>query len=96
MVVGCQFRALARGENCTHVHLARLIAEVKKSSLVARDRSFASGIADVLDGGQSRANTCCSETRKRIARTRSVARTVSERFRIRGEAMEHINGHEFF
>ena len=36
---------LARGENCTNVHLARLIA----AGLVVHDVSLASGCADVLN-----------------------------------------------
>ena len=39
---------LARGENCTKVHLARLIASVQKASRDVHDMFLASGSADVL------------------------------------------------
>ena len=42
----------------------------------------------------SPANSCCSGEGKRKARVRSVARTVSSRCRINGQAMELVNGHE--
>ena len=42
---------LARGANCTNVHLARLIPGVKKASLDVHDISLASGSADVLGFG---------------------------------------------
>ena len=43
------FGVLARGANCTNVHLARLIAEVKRAGLHVHDISLASGCADVLN-----------------------------------------------
>ena len=42
------FGVLARGANCTNVHLARLIAGVQKAGLDVHDISLASGSADVL------------------------------------------------
>ena len=39
---------LARGANCTNVHLARLLAGGKNASLDVHDKSLASGSADVL------------------------------------------------
>ena len=39
---------LARGANCTNVHLSRLIAGVKEAGLDAHDIFLASGSADVL------------------------------------------------
>ena len=83
----CGFRwsscgVLARGTDCTNVHFARLIASVKKAGLDVHDTSLASGCADVLDYVVSQANSNCSGTRTRIARTRSIARTVSSRRRI--------------
>ena len=76
------FGVLARGENCTNIHLARLIAGVQKASLDVHDTSPASGSADVSGYEVSPANAYCSGTGKRKARVRSVARTVSSRRRI--------------
>ena len=42
------FGVLARGENCTNVHLARLIAGVKKAGLDVHDVAHATGSPDVL------------------------------------------------
>ena len=39
---------LARGANCTDVHLARLVAGVQKAGLDVHDICLASGSADVL------------------------------------------------
>ena len=50
--------------------------------------------ADVLGYELSPCTTNCSRTSKRIARIRSVAKTVSVRHRISGRATELINGHE--
>ena len=55
---------LARGADCTDVHLARLIAGVKKASLDVHDISLASGSADVSGYEVSPANSHCSGTRK--------------------------------
>ena len=90
------FGVLARGANCTNVHLVRLIAGVNTACRDVHDISLASGSADVLGYEVSPANAYCSWTRKRIARVRSVARTVSARRRISGRAMELVNGHESF
>ena len=79
---------LARGANTTDVHLARLSPGVKRSGLDVHNKSLASGSGDVLSYEVS--------TVKRMARVRSVARTVSSRCRISGRAMELVNGHEFF
>ena len=87
---------LARGADCTNVHLARLIAGVKKAGLDAHDISLARRSADVLGYEVSPANSYCSGTCKRIARVCSVARTVSSRRRISGRAVELVNGHESF
>ena len=89
-------RVLARGANCTNVHLARLIASVQKVGLDVHDISLASGSADVLGYEVFLANASCSGTCKRVSRTRSVARTVSSRRRIGGRAMELVDGHESF
>ena len=51
-------------------------------------------VADVVGYEVSPANSYCSGTGKRSARSRSVARTVSSRRRIRGRAMELVSGHE--
>ena len=85
------FGLLARGENCTDVHLARLIGCVQKAGLDVHDLSRAKGSDDVLP-----ANAYCSGTSNPISRVRSVARTVSSRRRIRWRAMELVHGHEFF
>ena len=90
------FGVLARGANCTNVHLARLIAGVQKAGLDVRDISPASGSADALGREVSPANAYCSGTGKWIARVRSVARKVSSRRRTSGRAMELINGHESY
>ena len=82
---------LARGANSNDVHLARLIAPVKRAGVDVHDISLASGSAQV-----SPANSCCSGTGKRTARIRPVARAVSSRRRISGRAMELVNGHESF
>ena len=88
------FWVLARVENCTNFHLARLIAGVQKASLDVHDISPASGSADVLDCEGSPANTHCSGTGKRISRILPAARTVSSRRRISGWALGLVNGHE--
>ena len=67
------FGVLARGANCTNVHLARLIAGVKKAGLDFHDISLASGSADVLGYEVYPANAYCSGADKRLARIRSVA-----------------------
>ena len=90
----CNLGVLARGENCTNVHLARLIAGVQKAGLDVHDASLASGSAAVL-GYEVSANAYYNGTGKRMARTLSVARTVSSRRRISSRAMELVNGHEF-
>ena len=54
------------------------------------------GSADVLGYEVSPANASCSGSSKRIARNRSVARTVSPRRRTGGQAMELVSGHECF
>ena len=87
---------LARGENCTNVHLARLIAGVQKAGLDVHDKSLAIGSADALGCELSPANVYCSGTGKRISRIQSVSRTVSSCRRICGWAMELVNGHESF
>ena len=87
---------LARGANNNNVHLARLIAGVKRAGLDVHDTSHASGSADVLGDEVSPVNLYCSGTGKRLSRLRSVARTVSTRRRISGRAMELVNGHEYF
>ena len=69
------FGFLARGENCTNVHVARPIAGVTTHPVPADALMFS-----VLK--VSPANSYCSGTGKRIARIRSVARTVSSRRRI--------------
>ena len=58
--------------------------------------SLASRSAVVLDYELSPANSYCSGMGKRIARIRSVVRTVSSRRRMSGRAMELVNGPEFF
>ena len=68
---------LARGEDCTNVHLARPFASDQKASLDVHDVSPAKESADVLGCEVSPANAYCSGTSKRISRVRSVARTVS-------------------
>ena len=90
------FWALARGANTTDVHLARLVASVKKTGLDVHDIPFASGYTDVLGYEVSPAKSYCSGTSERIARSRSVARTVTSRQRNGGRAMELVNGHESF
>ena len=87
---------LARGADYTDVHLARLIAGVKRASLDVHDLSLASGSSDVLGYEVSPANAYRSGTGKRISRIRSVVRTVSSRRCISGPAMELVSGHEFF
>ena len=86
------FSVLARGADCTNVHLSRLIAGVKRAGLGVHDISLAMGSADVLGNEVSRVNVSCTGTAKRIARIRSV---VSSR-RIGGRAMELVNDHESF
>ena len=86
------FGVLARGADCTDVHLSRLIGGVKRAGLGVHDISLAMGSADVLGNEVSRVNVSCTGTAKRIARIRSV---VSSR-RIGGGAMELVNGHESF
>ena len=78
------FGVLARGANCTNVHLARLIPGVKKAGLDLHDISHASGSAHVLRYEVPPASSYCGGTGKRIARIRSVAWTVSSRRRISG------------
>ena len=90
------FRVLARGADCSNVHLARLIAGVKRAGLDVDDLSLASGTSDVLGYEVSPANSYCSGTGKRIARIRSVARTISSRRRVGRRAMELVNRHESF
>ena len=90
------FGVLARGANCTNVQIARLIAGVKRAGVHVHDISLASGSADVLGYEVSPANSHCSGTVTRIARIRSVARTVSSRRRRSGRAMELVNGHDSF
>ena len=60
------FGVLARGANCTNVHLARLIAGVQKACLDVHDTSLASGSADVFCYEVSPANSYCSGTGKLI------------------------------
>ena len=79
---------VARGTDCTNVHLARLIAGVQKDGLDDHSIFLASESADVLGNEVSPANAYCSGTGKRISRIRSVARTVSLRCRTSGRAME--------
>ena len=90
------FGVLARGANCTNVHLARFIAGVQKVGFEVHDRSLASGSADNLGYEASLANASCSGTGKRISRIRSVARTVSSRRRTSGRETELVSGHESF
>ena len=85
---------LARGANCTDVHLARLIAGVQKTCLDVHDISLASGSADVLGYEVSPTNAYRCGTGKRISRIRSLARTVSSRRRVIGRPMELVNDHE--
>ena len=59
---------MARGADCTHVHLTRLIAGVKRARLDVDDVSLASGSADVLGYEVFLANSYCSGTGKRLAR----------------------------
>ena len=73
---------LARGANCTSVHLARLIAGVQRASLDVHDVAPVSGSADVLGYEVSRANSYCGGAGNRLSGIRSVARTVSSRPRI--------------
>ena len=54
------FGVLVRGENCTDVHLARLIAGVQKAGLDVTDISPASGSGHVLGYEVSPANAYCS------------------------------------
>ena len=77
---------VASGANCTDVHLARLIAGIQKVGLDVHDITLASGSADVLGYEVSPANSDCSGKGKRIARIRSVVRTVSSRRRISGSS----------
>ena len=90
------FWVLARGADCTDVHLARLIAGVLKAGLDVHDISLASGSADVLGYEVSLAKSYCGETGKRISRIRSGARMVSSRRRVSGRAMELVSVHERF
>ena len=94
MVLCGHFGVLARGEDCTNFHLARLIAGFQKASLDVHDISRAKESADVLGYEVSPANANCSGTNKRISCIRSVLRTVSSRHRISGRTMELVNGHE--
>ena len=87
---------VARGEDCTNVHLARFIAGVQKAGLDIHDISRAKGSADVLGYEVSPANAHCSGTSKRISRIRSVSWTVSSRCRISGRLMELVVVHESF
>ena len=87
---------LARGADCTNVLLARLIAGVQKASLDVHDISPANGSADVFGYEVSPANSYCSGTGKRMARTRLVERMVSWRRRIIGRTMELVNVHNLF
>ena len=86
---------LARGANCTNVHLSRLTTAVQKAGVDVHDISLAIGIVDVLGDEVSPANSYCSGTGKRKSRIRSVARTVffapSHQ-----RAMELVSGHESF
>ena len=86
-------KILARGANCTDVHLARLIAGVQKAGLDVDDISLASGSADFIGYEVSPANTYCSGTGKRMSPICSVARTVSSRRRM-SEGL--VNGRESF
>ena len=86
------FGVLARGANCTNVHLARLMAGVQKAGLDVHDISLASGSAGVIGYDVSPVNAHCSGTGMRISRIRSVAR----RRRFCGRAMELGSGQEFF
>ena len=90
------FWVLARGANCTHNHLARLIAGAQKAGLDVHDVVHASGSADVLGYEVSLANSCCGGAGKQKSCMRSVGRTVSSRRRISGRAMEFFSGHESF
>ena len=54
------FWVLARGANCTDVHLARLVAGLRKAGLDVHDMSLASGCADVFGYEVSSANAYCS------------------------------------
>ena len=65
---------LARGANCTNVHLARLTAGVKRAGVDVHDTSLASG-SNLLGYEVSPANSYCCGTGKRTARGHSVART---------------------
>ena len=85
------FGVLARGANCTNVHLEHLFAGVKKASLDVHDIAHASRSADVLGYEVSPANSYCGGAGKRISRMSSVGRTVSSRRRISGRAMELAN-----
>ena len=87
---------LARGVNCTNVHLARPIAGVQKVGLDVHDISRASGSADVLGYESVSSRRVLQWSGKRISRIRSVARTVSSRRRINGRAMGLVNGHDAF
>ena len=78
------------------VHLARLISGEQKAGLDAHDISLASGCAYVLGYEVSPANSYCSGAGKRIARIRSVARTVSSRRRTSRRAMELVSGRKSF
>ena len=64
---------LARGENCTDLHLARLIAGVQKGGVDVHDIAHASGSADLLGYEVSPANAYCGEAGQRTSRMRSVA-----------------------
>ena len=88
------FGVLVRGANSANVHLARFIAIVKRDGLDVHEVSHTSEGADALCYEVSPANSFCSGTGKRIARVRSVARTISSRRRICGRAMELVDGHE--
>ena len=69
------FGVLARGANCTKVHLARLIAGVQKAGRDVHDMFLASGSADVL-GHEVSLASACSGARKRISHIRSVGRSL--------------------
>ena len=67
---------LARGADCTNVHLARLTAGVQRAGLYVHDISLASGSADVLGYEVSLATAYCSGWGKRMSRIRSVTCAV--------------------
>ena len=89
------FPVLARGENCSNVHLASFIAGVQKASLDVHDVFLASGFADLL------VMNCPRPTRTALERANCYhvfvhSGTVSSRRHIDGRAMELVNGHESF